>query len=399
MKIVGIIAEYNPFHNGHEYHIAKALEITGADVALVVMSGDFVQRGTPAILSKHLRAQMALNGGASLVLELPVQYATGSAEYFAYGAVSLLDKLGCVDSLCFGSECGDLSKMQEIAKIFADEPEAYKIFLQDYLKQGFTFPLARQYALRDYLYSDEFDGILSSPNNILGVEYLKSLYRLNSKIKPYTIPRITSNYHDQELQETYSSASAIRNALKKSSFDELSAQLNGANFTLLKEAFNKHYPVYANDFSLLLKYKLMRESKSTLTAYADVSEDLANRILKHLNEYRNFEQFCDLLKTKELTYTRISRALLHILLDIHNEDYKRISYARVLGFKKKDTEMLSKIKQCADIPIITKLAGCLSANDLALDIQTADLYESVVTDKFQTAFQSEYTKQIVISPF
>ncbi len=397
MKIVGIIAEYNPFHNGHQYHIEKALEVTGSEAAIVVMSGDFVQRGAPAIMPKHLRTQMALNGGASLVLELPVPYATGSAEYFAYGAVSLLNKLGCVDSICFGSECGEIAKLQELAKILSEEPEEYRTLLSEHLKKGNSFPLARQRAIHDYLKSDEFDKIISEPNNILGIEYLKSLYRLGSQITPYTIKRFASNYHDQELQETYSSASAIRNELKKSSFSNLDSQLSKTNLSLLKERFEKNYPIYANDFSLLLKYKLLKETKTSLSEYTDVSEDLANRIINHIGEYRNYEDFCDLLKTKELTYARISRALLHILLDIKADDYKEISYARVLGFRKKNAEILSRIKQYADIPIITKLAGSPHLNDLELDMNASDLYESVVTDKFQTAFQSEFTKQIVIS--
>lgn len=397
MKIVGIIAEYNPFHNGHQYHIEKALEVTGSDAAIIVMSGDFVQRGAPAIMPKHLRTEMALNGGASLVLELPLSYATGSAEYFAHGAISLLDKLGCVDSICFGSECGDISKLEELAKIIADEPVEYKSYLSEYLKKGFSFPLARQNALYDYLKSEEFNQILSSPNNILGIEYLKSLYRLGSRIKPYTIKRITSNYHDQELQETYSSASAIRNELQKCALENLDTQLKKVNITLLKEAFNRKCPIYPNDFSLLLKYKLMQETKDSLASYADVSEDLANRILNSLDHYQNFENFCELLKTKELTYARISRALLHILLGIKNESYKEISYARVLGFQKQHADIFSTIKQKSTLPLVTKLADCTLLEELKLDIQASDLYESVVTDKFHTTFQSEFTKQIVIS--
>ena len=396
MKIVGIIAEYNPFHNGHQYHIEKALEVTGSDAAVVVMSGDFVQRGAPAVMPKHLRAKMALNGGASLVLELPVSYATGSAEYFAYGAVSLLDKLGCIDSICFGSECGNISELSELAKLLEDEPEEYRSLLSDYLKKGNSFPLARQLALHDYLHSESADEILTKPNNILGIEYLKALYRLDSKIKPYTIQRISSNYHDQELKETYSSASAIRNELKLSSLNNLASQLTEENFALLKENYQKRYPIYANDFSLLLKYKLMQETNESLTNYADVSEELANRIVKRLDEYMNIEQFCELLKTKELTYARISRALIHILLDIKPADYDDINYARVLGFQKGKEEIFSLIKENATIPLVTKLAAYPEKINLLLDIKAADLYESVVTDKFQTAFQSEYTKPIVI---
>lgn len=402
MRIVGLVAEYNPFHNGHQYHIEKARAITNADAVIVVMSGNFVQRGTPAIMPKHLRAEASLRAGASLVIELPVCYATGSAEFFAHGAVSLLDKLGCVDHICFGSECGDIKVLQDLAKIIHEEPAGYKEYLTQYLRQGNAFPLARQKALKDYLCSDIVDVILAEPNNILGIEYLKALQRLNSKITPYTIQRISSHYHDEELQESYSSASAIRKEIAEKTFDhsDLENQIPDTSISLLKENFQKRYPVYANDFSILLKYKLLRETRNSLTEYADVSEELANRITNHLNQYVNFEQFCELLKTKEVTYSRISRALLHILLDIKKNDYTGIGYARVLGFRKDDTDVLSQIKKKASIPLLSKLTA---SKDLSFeahkmlnkDILASDLYESVITDKFETSFKNEYEQQII----
>ena len=408
MKIVGLIAEYNPFHNGHQYHIEKAREITGADAVIVVMSGDFVQRGTPAIMPKHLRTETALKGGASVVIELPVCYATGSAEHFAYGAVSILEKLGCVDAICFGSECGNIEVLQDLAKIIHDEPKQYKESLSHYLRQGDSFPLARQKAMKDFLKSNVADSILGEPNNILGIEYLKALYRLNSKIKPHTIQRVGSHYHDDYLQKSYSSASAIRKAMSQAiELDEfdIENQMPASCASLMKEAYGHRYPIYANDFSLLLKFKLLRENKESLMKYADVSEELANRILNKLNEFISYEQFCELLKTKEVTYTRISRALLHILLDIKNEDLNEIEYARVLGFRIADSEVLSQIKKQASIPLVTKLAAIdslvmdtLSEKAISMlkqDIYASDLYESIVTDKFGTPFINEFEQQIV----
>lgn len=408
MKIVGLIAEYNPFHNGHQYHIEKAREITGADAVIVVMSGDFVQRGTPAIMPKHLRTETALKGGASVVIELPVCYATGSAEHFAYGAVSILEKLGCVDAICFGSECGNIEVLQDLAKIIHDEPKQYKESLSLYLRQGDSFPLARQKAMKDFLKSNVADSILGEPNNILGIEYLKALYRLNSKIKPHTIQRVGSHYHDDYLQKSYSSASAIRKAMSQAiELDEfdIENQMPASCASLMKEAYGHRFPIYANDFSLLLKYKLLRESKESLMKYADVSEELANRILNKLNEFISYEQFCELLKTKEVTYTRISRALLHILLDIKNVDLNEIEYARVLGFRIADSEVLSQIKKQASIPLVTKLAAIdslvmdtLSEKAISMlkqDIYASDLYESIVTDKFGTPFINEFEQQIV----
>lgn len=395
MRIVGIIAEYNPFHNGHQYHIEKSLEVTGADAAIVIMSGDFVQRGTPAIMPKHMRAKMALQSGASLVIELPVPYATGSAEYFAHGSVSLLHKIGCVDALCFGSECGDMELLKKLAKILANEPIEYKEILSCYLKQGHSFPLARQYAMRDYLSSDEINSILAEPNNILGIEYLKALYRLGSNIEPYTIQRISSHYHDQGLQESHSSASAIRNVIKTENFESLKSQVSEQSFKALKDGYQIRYPVYANDFSLLLKYRLLHETKETLVHYADVSEELANRIINKRNDYINYEQFCELLKSKELTYARISRALIHILLNIKNDNYTEIEYARILGFKKSDSELLSYMNKNSSIPLVTKLTAHSELDGLQLDIKAADLYESIITDKFRHKFHSEYTQQII----
>lgn len=394
MKIVGLIAEYNPFHNGHQYHIEKAKEITGADAVIVVMSGNFVQRGTPAIMPKHLRAEMALSTGASLVLELPVCYATGTAEQFAYGAVSILNNLGCVDAICFGSECGDITILNELAKVLCNEPEEYKNSLQKHLRNGLSFPVARQKAIEEVYPSQGFSDILEQPNNILGIEYLKALYRLNSKIKPYTIQRISSQYHDVELQKEFSSATALRQTISNGDFTNLVGQVPSDCMTLLEARYQTRYPIFTNDFSLLLKYRLLNETKLTLTQYADVSEELANRIYNQRNEYIDFEQFCELLKTKEVTYSRISRALIHILLGVKKTDYMNINYARVLGFRKDDADVLTEIKNKATIPLVTKITQQKDAL-LDIDIFVSNLYESVVTDKFKTSFINEYEHAVV----
>lgn len=412
MNIVGLITEYNPFHNGHLYHIQEAKRVTKADAAVVIMSGNFVQRGAPAIMPKHLRAKSALLSGADLVLELPVCFATGSAEFFAMGAIALLDSLGCVDSICFGSECGDSEILGKIAKILSEEPDDYKKALQNALRKGMSFPQARQHALQEYFINNHFDAnaladVLSQPNNILGIEYMKALYQRNSSMKAYSIKRIGAGYHESELTEKYSSASAIRQSLAKDSLSEsIYRQLPFAAQTIMKETFDMRYPVYANDFSLILKYKLLQETKKSLTSYMDVSEDLANRIIKLRNDFQSFDDFCDALKTKDMTYARISRGLLHILLDIRTEhlaNYKKngyCHYAHILGFRKSSAELLSLLKGTSKVPLLTKLtqtedlseAGCQM---LLQDIFASDLYESVITDKFETSFINEYRQQIV----
>lgn len=424
MKVVGLITEYNPFHNGHLYHIQKAREITGADAVIAVMSGNYVQRGVPAIMPKHLRAQAALQAGVAAVFELPVFSSCGSAEFFAEGAIALLHALGCVDAVCFGSECGDIHALRHIAHVLAEEPEEYKNLLRSSLKSGLSYPRARQEALKAYLHDETLDAVLEHPNNILGIEYMKALYRQKSPIRGCTIRRIHSGYHDEELSSSVSSAAAIRKAISgagsfpapahcspsetqavSDSLFKLKDQVPAHCLRLLQENFYIRCPVYADDFSLLLKYRLLSETKETLTNYADISADLANRILNRAGEFLSFSQFCSLLKTREITYARISRCLMHILLKITDTDlaaYKKegCPYARILGFRKDSTNVLSLIKRSSKVPIITRPAHTAALSDTGLsmlkqDIFASNLYESVVTDKFKTPFISEYEQQII----
>lgn len=426
MKIVGLITEYNPFHNGHLYHMEKTKEVTGADAVLAVMSGNYVQRGAPALMPKHLRAEVALEAGVPLVIELPVCYACGSAEYFAEGAISLLEGLGCVDAICFGSECGDLALLKEVAHILAEEPEGYRLLLQEELKQGHSFPRARQNALHRYTGNDAIAQVLEEPNNILGIEYIKAIQKRGSNMEVYTIQRKVSGYHDQTLAENYSSASAIRRLLWHASnsihlegerlYDEppladamarLEGQVPDACIRLLEETHRTRYPVYSNDLSLLLKYKLSALTKEDLVPYADVTPELANRICNRLNDFITFEQFCDLLKTREVTYSRLSRILLHILLEIRTEDmeiYKKdggCQYAHILGFRRDGAKLMKELKKYSNLPLLTKLTqtDLLSPSGKRMlegDIFASNLYESVLTDKFKLPFIHEYQQKVVI---
>lgn len=426
MKIVGLITEYNPFHNGHLYHIQESLRITGADVAVVVMSGDYVQRGVPAIMPKRMRSEMALLCGAGAVFELPVCYATGSAELFALGAVSLLDSLGIVDCLCFGSECNDLPLMNQIADLLLNEPDAYQILLKNHLKQGMSFPRARQEAIASYTGDRHYADVLQNPNNILGIEYLKALKRLGSSITPYTIARKGACYHDDQLSSAYSSATAIRSLLAYSSsslstepvegnFDDLSfsgilseleEQVPDCCLELLKDYHKVQYPISQNDFSLILKYKLLNKHPESLVRYMDVSPEIASRITNQLNNFFNYKQFCDLLKTRELTQTRINRALLHIMLGIKKMNVDEYiesgyhTYARLLGFRKDSSKLLTEMSKESVLPILTKLSEIeelpeLGQRMLRHDMLASNLYTSVVTDKFKTAFQNEYKQGIL----
>lgn len=425
MKVVGLITEYNPFHNGHLHHIEEAKKVTGADTVIVIMSGDYVQRGVPAIMPKRLRCEMALKCGASAVFELPVCYATGSAELFATGAVSFLDQLGIVDSLCFGSECNDLALLDSIADFLYVEPENYKSALRDGLKRGLSFPSARQRALEKTLPSAKCLEVIKNPNNILGIEYLKALKRLHSSIKPYTIERKGAGYHDTSLQKGYSSASAIRSLLAYSSesiqtesytsydntplhniLDKLEEQVPKDCLQILKDDHHITYPLYQNDFSLLLKYKLLNKTPKDLIRYMDVSEELANRICNQMEYYFNFKQFSEVLKTKELTQARITRALLHIMLGIKKEQVKTYvkggihHYARILGIRKEHAPLLGTLSVSSNVPIIvnpsrTDQISSIGKAMLFQDILASNLYNSVVTDKYKTPYQNEYKQPII----
>ncbi|MDO5520250.1 MAG: nucleotidyltransferase [bacterium] len=421
MKVVGLITEYNPFHNGHKYHIEQAKKITGADHVVVVMSGNFVQRGAPAIIDKYTRTQMALQEGADLIFELPVTYATASAEYFALGAVSILDSLGFVDSICFGSECGDITLLTEIASVLCDEPPAYQILLNENIKKGQSFPLARENALTTYLsnpdtqtqneHKDLVD-VLASPNNILGIEYIKALKLLNSNIQPYTITRICSGYHEESLTGSISSASSIRqhintNIVEPKKLDELKESMPPMAFELLRSAQDKSSPIVDDDFSMALYYKLLYSDPDILTDYLDVNEDYAKRILNERANFQSISSYAESLKTKNLTRARINRMLFHILLNIKKDLYDSSSkahpiYLRLLGMRKESSFLIKSSNLDSSQPIITKMGTAkeflseVSYRHLQLEVQASTLYNQVVYQKYGTILKDEYRRGIVI---
>ncbi len=410
MKVNGIIAEYNPFHNGHKYQLEESRRQTGADYTIIAMSGNFMQRGAPAILDKYKRAEMALLNGADLILEIPSCYAASSAEFFATGAVSLLDKLGVVDYLCFGSECGKLSLLQEIADILLQEPEEYSRALRSFLRQGYSYPMARLWALHQYAPSlNNENPIMSSPNNILGIEYLKALARRHSRIIPYTTLRAGSAYHDKRLGAYQSSALAIRETIFSSQdFDLLKNQMPDSAYEIMSRSMVQSRPVQLNDFSAVLHYKLLMEYDKGYDKYLDVSSDLSDRIRKTLIQFKGFDSFCALLKSKELTYTRINRGLLHILLNIDKDTlvaYKEmdyIPYARVLGFRREAAPLLTAIKDNSSIPFITKLSEAEKLLDekayamFQQELLVNNVYQSALALKSKSDMVNEFSTPLVI---
>ena len=421
MKTTGIIAEYNPFHNGHLYQMEKARALSGADYIIAVMSPDFVQRGAPALLDKWTRARMALEAGADLVLELPIRSATGSAEFFAQGGVSLLSSLGVVDALSFGCETDNLAPLEEYAHFLCmEEPEEYRTLLQSALKEGTSFAKARCRAFMKFkeshlsvfkdLISSSFEDphpadfedtditklkdSLSSPNNILAIEYLKAIYKSGSRMRPVPVLRVGAGYHDRSLS-CCASASGIRSALIAGK--DVRSQMSSMAYELLQEELSSNRFLTSSDLDLPLHLKLT-ECRDSLSDYLDVSEDLANRIGNLLPQYTGFEQFTDLLKTKQIAHTRISRALLHILLGLKKRtDTIFPQYARVLGFRKSAQPLLSKIKEYSSIPLITKLPpDSQMSTALREDLNASELWELLVSHKTGAPVRRERQRQIVL---
>ncbi len=434
MKTAAIIAEFNPFHNGHAEIIKKAREITGANFILIIMSGNYVQRGTPAIVDRHTRCKAALEGGADLVISLPTRYATSSAEYYAAQAVRLLNALGMVDYLVFGSECGDIEMLLRAARFFSDENSSFQEHLREYTKTGIAFPRARAMA------APQFEQVLSEPNNVLAVEYLKALIRTESVIEPITIRRIGAGYNDETSIEKYSSASAIRNVISSVSsspvftFDADRFIANtGGNFfqssdvvcpdfsdtpkslsvtydSVRSDTSDQMYfrciyelaeavpeaPLHTQicsasmdgvvtdeDFSLILAEKVWSAtSPEYFMQFADMSPDLARAVFNNRYACGSFGMFAETLKNKSITRTHINRALLHTAIGIKTFESAPI-FAHVLGCRTDSAELLGEISEKSSVPVITRPAKEIQTlkgdvRDLLLEeIRVSNLYNMV----------------------
>ena len=410
MKVAAIIAEYNPLHNGHEFQIKRARQLTGADFIIIVMSGDFTQRGVPAVIDKYQRTKMALNAGADLVIEMPLYYSCSSAEYFASGAINLLKGLGVVDYLVFGSECGDIKILTDIADVLINHKQEISGVIHDLVKEGLSYPIARVRAVEEAIpNSYEHVEAMNFPNNILGFEYIRALKQFESSIIPVTNLRIGAGYHDRMMDNPICSSLAIRSSLEETNeLERVRSQIPFHVYKILEEQYGKTFPVLNKDISSILKYKLLLDEGKGYEEYLDISPDFSAKIIKNLNKYESYSQFCDLLKSKDITYVRVARNLLHILLNIKKESMKKykeegyIFYARMLGFKKSSNELLSALKSKASIPIISKLADArhqlspIGMEMLETDIQAAHIYDTIVSEKFKIPTVSEFSREIVI---
>lgn len=395
MKVLGIICEYNPFHKGHRYHIEESLIKTGADAVICLMSGDFVQRGDPAIISKWKRAETAILNGADLVLELPCIYSTASAEAFAYGAVNIMNKLGIIDWLTFGSESDDLESLQKLALLLNYETEEYKSLLKDNLKQGHSYPCARQKAIE--MINRHLALFLKGSNNVLAIEYLKALNKLKSNISPISIKRISSDYKSKKTQGEFSSATAIRELLLTGKDVKPFVPLSS-----LKILCDSEYRDL-NDFDSILLYLLRSIDPEELSMIDYMNDGVDNIFKNRILKTNNISALLKLSANKRHTETRLKRALTNLLLgikrDLRQNTLKSFDdhYARVLAFDKVGAKLLSDMKSQEQLKIITKSAnykrqlGEEASNLFELDLKASDIYSNIK--------RNDYLADITISPF
>ena len=407
-EVLGIIAEYNPFHNGHLYHIQKSKEQTGAKFVVCVMSGNFVQRGNTSIVDKWTKAKLAIENGVDLVLELPTIYSVSSAESFAQGAVKILENLGIVDTISFGTETNDFAALNNIATILTEEPKEFVNMLKEDLKQGLSFPKARENALIKYLNDDvRYKDILNSPNNILGVEYLKSLKQIKSKIAPVAIKREKVYYNDNFIVDDFASATAIRKLVANKDFSGLIKVVPRSCYeTVLKEFEAGNVVLDLQKFEKEIFYTLRRMSVSEIAELPDVSEGLENTIKNAANFCNDIKDFIDIVKTKRYTQTRIQRILVFALLGITKKDVqtakKVIPYARVLGFNEKGKLLLSGISQNnPKMQVVTSVKRFLDNNTnkaykrmMEIDIFSTDVY--TLGYRNDSMANLDYTKNMIM---
>ena len=368
-KVLGIISEYNPFHNGHLYHLEQSKKLSGCDYTVAVISGNFTQRGSTSLVDKWEKTRMALANGVDLVIELPVLYSISSAENFADGSIKILNSLGIVDTLSFGAETSDIAVLSKIADVLTVEPTEYKNILSHELKKGLSFPKARENALLMYLGDiRKYSGVLSSPNNILGIEYLKALKKYKSNINPICIKRIESDYNSINFSNNIASATAIRNLVKNKSFDIIKDLVPESTYSILIDNVqNGHIVEDLSIFEKEIIYVLRKMSREEISNLPDVSEGLEYSIKKAADSCNSIVELLNLVKSKRYTSTRIQRILLYALLGITKKDMQVSKttkpYVRILGFNNFGKTLLSEIaRNNPKLNIITSVKKFTDSN-------------------------------------
>ena len=414
MGVLAIVAEYNPFHLGHKYHLEHSKSLTNANYSIAIISGSFVQRGEPSLVDKWTKSKMAIDNGIDLVIELPFIFSTQSAELFAFGSVSLLNSLNIVNYISFGSELGDLKPLQEIANILVKEPPFFKEKLKEYLNLGNSYAVSRSNALEDYykilesntINSNNIQEILKMSNNILAIEYLKSLQILNSNIEPITIKRIGSSYKENTLDNKISSATGIRNALFSQKIDSVQEYLPNESYKHLINYINNYNNFNTLDnYTQIIHYLVKRNGENDLKDIMDVETGLENRIVNKAYKYKNIEDLVNKISTKRYAKTRIQRIFIHLMAGLDKWTFYKLlpyhpTYIRVLGANDKGVFLLKKIKEKSNVPIITKFSHFKKYNNphlnkiISFDKKSTDLYFLGIDDLYMNMdyYTSPYIK-------
>lgn len=417
MRIAGIIAEYNPFHNGHYYHIERTREKTEADGIVCVISGHFTQRGEPTVVDKWARTEMALQSGADVILEMPTVFATGSAQYFARGGVATLQATGVIDHLSFGSEIPQLELLQKIANIFLHEPSLYKTYLITHLKNGLSYPHARMQSLLNYLKAidassiEKIESILKQPNNILAIEYLQALQYLQSSISPVASERLGSSYHEEQLDNhsRLSSATAIRKKiLSENTLSRINSYIPEHTLNILnREIKAGKGPVMWENLSQSLLVLLRQAAPQTLAQFPEMEIGLENRFYRAASQATTLTHLLEHVKTKRYTYTRLQRILCYILLGLTKEKQTRLinggpQYLRVLGFSQTGRQILQEMKHHAALPLLTTIGKHTFSKQsqsfidmLQLDLLASDVYTLAFPDITKRTGNRDYYEQVI----
>ena len=384
-KVLGIVAEYNPFHNGHLYHLQESIKKTEADYVICVISGNFVQRGNTSIIDKWTKAKMAIACGADLVIELPTVYSTSSAENFAEGAIKILDSLGIVTHISFGMETKELSTLNNIANVIYEEPKEYVTMLNHELSKGVSFPKARENALMVYLNDiKRYASVLNGSNNILAIEYLKAMKKLKSKLEPIGIQREKVLYNDEEMVDDFASATAIRKMISHKYFGDMRKAMPNSSYMLLGRELKKgHYVIDLSKFQDEILYILRKMTIEEIKDLPDVSEGLENAIKNAANSCNNVIDLVNIIKSKRYTQTRIQRILVYALLGINKkmmETSKKVTpYTRVLGYSDKGKKLISEISKAnPKLNVVTSVKKFLDSS------KPKALKEMLLTDIYAT---------------
>ncbi|MYW26700.1 hypothetical protein CN449_21735 [Bacillus thuringiensis] len=386
-----MVVEYNPFHNGHLYHVQQTKKLTQSDIIIAVMSGPFLQRGEPALISKWYRTKMALANGVDLVVELPYVFATQKAETFANGAISILNALH-VSEICFGSEDGQIENFYNTISVQKNEEETFNYLVKQFMDAGNSYAKATSDAFSHILTSEK-NIDMSQPNNILGFQYMKAILSQNSSIQAQTIKRFASHYHDETFNDQHiASATSIRKQLfsEEGSFTTIEPFLPQATTSLLAN-YKQNYGILHNweQYFSFFKYKLMTMSSGDLRHIYEIEEGLEHRILSKIQNSSSFYSFMEALKTKRYTWTRLQRACTHILTNTTKEEIRSANieqhapYIRLLGMSQKGQTYLSKNKKKIELPILTHTK---TFDHAALDIEKKanSVYFSIMHEPLRT---------------